>query len=497
LYPYQKRWIQDKSRRKVAVKARRIGFSFAAGLKAVLTCLEQSAPRVIVLSRGERQSKEFITDAVAPHIRAIGAIAKYTDTPFEGGAILTHEVQFGNGTRIIALPANPETARSYEGDIILDEFAFHQDARKIYEAIAPSITRGYSIELISTPNGQQGQYFALAKEAGLVDGSTRSARWSAHKCDIFQAIKEGFHDRFGKAVDLAVLRLDCLDEEMWLQEYCCQFVSLASQWIPPELLAACTSTEASMGEPDPRFGQLYAGWDIARNKDLSVIWLNEQVGDVSWTRGVIEMRNTPTPNQVQTARHLMKRVRRLCIDKTGMGLSIFEQLEQEFGSYKVEGIDFTLHHKEALAVHAKRRMEEHRVRIPDDDNVRYSFGSVKKTVTATGQSRFDAEHDEQYGHGDHWWAFALSESAAHNPMHYGLLAYLDKQAAQTAGNLEPIRCLVKDENDRDLVLEWDRTRQLWVDPKNPERTWAAGPGEVKSEDEEITANEVATHSETG
>ena len=62
--------------------------------------------------------------------------------------------------------ANPDSARSYEGDVVLDEFAFHLDARKVYEAIEPSITRGYSIEIISTPNGQRGEYYKLAKAAG-------------------------------------------------------------------------------------------------------------------------------------------------------------------------------------------------------------------------------------------------------------------------------------------------------------------------------------------
>jgi phage FluMu gp28-like protein len=42
---------------------------------------------------------------------------------------------------------------------------------------------------------------------------------------------------------------------------------------------------------------------------------------------------------------------------------------------------------------------------------RNSFRSVKKTVTATGQARFDAEHDEKFGHADHWWAFCVAESA--------------------------------------------------------------------------------------
>jgi phage FluMu gp28-like protein len=58
---------------------------------------------------------------------------------------------------------------------VLDEFAFHLDARKVYEAIEPSITRGYSLEIISTPNGQQGEYHKLAKAAGLVDDDAQRA----------------------------------------------------------------------------------------------------------------------------------------------------------------------------------------------------------------------------------------------------------------------------------------------------------------------------------
>jgi phage FluMu gp28-like protein len=416
LYPYQADWINDQSRLKIADKARRIGYSFAAGFAAVLDCLE-SKRNVIILSRGERQSKEFISESIAPHIRAAGAIADYYNEPFEGSSIFKKEARFGNGSRIIALPANPETARSYEGDIVLDEFAFHLDARKIYEAIAPSIARGYKLSIISTPNGQQGTYHELAKEAGLVDGAATSKRWSPHKCDIFEAIRQGCSDRFGNPLNAQVLRDDCLDEEMWLQEYCCAFLAIASQWIPPELFAQALSDEAvgAVEDIEDKYTGLYAGWDIARNKDLSVVWFMQPVGDVSVTRGVLEMRNVPTPEQVRKVAALMAHIRRLCIDKSGMGLAMFEQLEEKFGSSRVEGIQFTLPNKEALATHGKRRMEEHRVRLPESDTIRHSFRSVKKTVTATGQARFDAEHDEKYGHADHWWAYCLAESAGHNP----------------------------------------------------------------------------------
>jgi phage FluMu gp28-like protein len=376
----------------------------------VLDCLARKQ-NWIVLSRSERLSKEFIQEAVSPHVRAIGAVANYIDAPLLNSSIYCHEVTFGNGSRIIALPANPETARSYEGNVLLDEFAFHRDPRRIYEAIEPTITRGYNLSIISTPNGQQGTYYELAKEAGLVDRFPGSSRWSHHKTDVHQAIAQGFSDRNGKLLDAKTIRGLCLDEEMWLQEYCCQFLSTASQFISPELLASNVSAEASDGFPDSRLRNLYAGWDVARNRDLSVIWLMELVGDVSVTRGIIEMKNLSTPLQMDQARSLMPLISRLVIDKSSMGLTIFEQLESEFGSNRVEGVLFTLAHKEALAVHGKRRMEEQKTRIPDSEMIRNSFRSVKKTVTATGQARFDAEHDEKYGHADHWWAFCMAESA--------------------------------------------------------------------------------------
>ena len=141
--------------------------------------------------------------------------------------------------------------------------------------------------------------------------------WSGHWCDIFMAVEDGL------PLDPEEVRAGC-DEDTWLQEYCCQFISQASEWISPELFQQCVSSEASAEYPLTRLpslgtlspgrvgdraavgeGSFYAGWDIARNRDLSVIWISELVGDVTWTRGVIEMKNTPTPDQIREARSLM------------------------------------------------------------------------------------------------------------------------------------------------------------------------------------------------
>jgi Terminase large subunit, T4likevirus-type, N-terminal len=167
LLPYQRRWVEDRSPLKMVVKARQIGYSFAATLQALLRCLERKTTWIF-LSKGERQSK-LLMEKVQEHIQSCGIVAQaFESSFFEGASQKQLEVRLPNGSVIYGLPSNPDTARGYSGNVTLDEFAFHADAAKIYSALFPTITRGYSLEVISTPNGQQGKFFELAKAAGLV-----------------------------------------------------------------------------------------------------------------------------------------------------------------------------------------------------------------------------------------------------------------------------------------------------------------------------------------
>ena len=55
LYPYQRRWVEDDSRFKIACKARQIGFTFAAAWRVVDRRLEQPGT-TLWLSASERQA---------------------------------------------------------------------------------------------------------------------------------------------------------------------------------------------------------------------------------------------------------------------------------------------------------------------------------------------------------------------------------------------------------------------------------------------------------
>jgi phage FluMu gp28-like protein len=321
LLPYQRRWVKDDAPLKIAVKARQTGYSFAATLRAVMACLRRPLTWIF-LSKGERQSR-LLMEKVAGHVRALGVAGRVLDeSVFEGTSMKQLEVRFSNGSVIYGLPANPDTARGYSGNVTLDEFAFHADADKIYTALFPTITRGYGLEIISTPNGTQGKFYELAKAAGLVEPGlgigvsglgenmsartpspeSRVARWSGHRTDIYEAARQGLK------VDVMQLRAGCEDESAWQQEFCCQFVSTAENFFSPELLAACLSAEASFpslahllasargdssgfgargsaigsgnegtSSPESRIPspEFFLGVDIGRRHDRTVFWVDE------------------------------------------------------------------------------------------------------------------------------------------------------------------------------------------------------------------------------
>ena len=431
LYPYQRRWVQDPSRFKLAVKATQTGFSFAAALEAVIDCLERRT-LWIVLSRGERQSLEFM-QRVIQHVQVLRIAAGSLETSFfEATELRELAVKFPNGSRIIGLPANPDTARGYTGNMILDEFAFHQQDREIWAAAFGRVSRNdLKLRVISTPNGQRGKYYELAKAAGLVtrysglaagllpesripspESRPRAAggsAWSGHWCDVHTAVAEGC------PIDVAVLRQAIGDEQTWQQEYECAFLSERDNYIPLDLIVTCEDPKATVTLPagwDDRSegGEYYFGYDVARVHDLAVLAVVEKLGDVQWTRGLIEMHNMKFSDQESILGDVIPRCLRGAIDATGLGTEMAERLAARFPG-KVEPVAFTAGRKQEMAVRMKRHFEERTLRVPEYRALRRDLNAVKRMVTTAGNIRFDAERTEE-GHADRFWALALALHAA-------------------------------------------------------------------------------------
>ena len=65
--------------------------------------------------------------------------------------------------RIKVLAANPRTARGFSGDLILDEFAFHEDSLAIWDAAEPILSSNpeFLCRIASTGNGKHNMFYRI------------------------------------------------------------------------------------------------------------------------------------------------------------------------------------------------------------------------------------------------------------------------------------------------------------------------------------------------
>src|SRR3546814_11452422 len=98
----------------------------------------------------------------------------------------------------------------------------------------------------------------------------------------------------------------------------------------------------------------------------------------------------------------MERCSRTCMDATGLGIGWADDAQRKFGQYAVEAVTFTPRVKEALAYPVRATMEDRRLRIPYNKQVRADLRSVTKQVSAAGNIRFTAERTPD-GHADRFW----------------------------------------------------------------------------------------------
>jgi phage FluMu gp28-like protein len=174
LYPYQKRWITDETRFKLMVKGRQTGLSFGTSFRHVRKRVKTRGTTVWV-SASQRQSKEAI-EYVQLHSSAVKQIFDFEEVTFPGTDDKAEMVTFKhNGARIIGLPANPDTMRGFSGDVVLDEFAFHRDAKKIWKAALAIASRGFSVEVISRPMHKQANTGTSATIAAFRPRADQSA----------------------------------------------------------------------------------------------------------------------------------------------------------------------------------------------------------------------------------------------------------------------------------------------------------------------------------
>jgi len=405
LLGYQRRLVENPSRFTWNNWSRQTGKSTAIGLRRTIRGLERKRNQIL-LSAGERQSRELMIK-VRQHVEALKIGFNWRESDlFEGVQFKQLEIGIPKfNIRIIGLPANPNTARGFTGDVFLDEFALHQKDREIWASVFPTVLRGEGeLDIASTPKGRQNMFYRL-KDNPSFDHSTVT---------ILDAVADGLK------VDPDELYRAMGDDELYRQEFLCEFVDEATAFLTYEMIGECESGSLSKDadlEALREFkGDVVAGYDIGRKKDLSVIWLFHVDGKVLRCLGMIILEQMPFREQFEIASSVlrMRCLRKMCVDATGLGMQMAEELTQYFGEYRVEGCTLTAQFKEMAASLMRNRFLDKTIVIHADDKTRNDLHSVRRIVTAAGNVRLEAPREEG-SHADRFWAASLACYAASAP----------------------------------------------------------------------------------
>jgi len=406
LLPYQRAWVQDTARFKIWLKSRQIGGSLAASFEVVADALETGGDWVI-LSAGERQALEFMDKVNRAASIFCDAVSFSLGKEYRP-EIQKSQLRFPNGARVLALPANPATARGYSANLVLDEFAFHENAEEIWRAVYPIISnplRGaLKLRVISTPAGRNNKYFELW------DGAPAFSR---HKTSVYDAVAQGL------ALNLDELRANLADPEGWAQEFECQFMEHSSQVFPADLIRACESDDASLDADAALFDRssrvrpcLFLGIDVGRKRDLTVAWtLERQHTGRLVTREVLVLDRVPFPQQEEILAPRVAAAAFTAIDATGIGGPVSEHLAVLLDETRLEAVTFTGDRKRELFERLKKTMQAHTLALPAAPVLRDDLGSVQRIVSPGGQIRYAAARTAD-GHADRSTALALAVHAA-------------------------------------------------------------------------------------
>lgn len=151
--PWQIRVLSSPKKRIHCTTSRQAGKSTTTAVLSLHTAIYQPGALILIFSRAQRQSTELL-------IKIKELLSRMDDAPQLAKETET-QLKFKSGSRIISLPGDGDTVRSFSAPamIIEDESAFVTDS--LYETILPMLatSKHGKLVLLSSPNGKRGHFY--------------------------------------------------------------------------------------------------------------------------------------------------------------------------------------------------------------------------------------------------------------------------------------------------------------------------------------------------
>ncbi|ELO2815845.1 hypothetical protein QWP53_001249 [Salmonella enterica] len=386
---YQQKWFLDESGVVIGQKSRRTGITWAEAGRNVINAAKpkkRHGRNTFYVGSKQEMALEYIA-AVALFARAFNKLAQadvYEQTFWDSEKkeeILTYMVRFPrSGFKIQALSSRPSNLRGLQGDVVIDEAAFHEGLRELLKAALAMRMWGCRVRIISTHNGVDNYFNELIQEvlAGRKD-------YSLHTITIDDAIADGLYKRICYVTDQVwspeaqiawreSLYRDAPTREDADEEYGCvpkksggayiphalielamvrsvpiltfeapeDFLSRAAWLRESEINAWCEGHLKPLLNALNEHSRYSFGEDFARRGDLTCFTLLEITEDLQKREAFrVELRNMPYDQQKQIMLYILTRVTRLigaAFDATGNGGYLAEAALERFGPELVDSV---------------------------------------------------------------------------------------------------------------------------------------------------------------
>lgn len=411
----------------VSDKSRRVGFTWAIGADGVLTAgSARSAGGMDVLYIGYNldMAREFIdccamwAKAFMPAVTEVGEFL-FTETDSHGDprTIAAFRIGFASGFEIVALSSRPRSLRGRQGYVILDEFAFHDDAAGLLKAAMALLIWGGKVLVISTHNGVDNPFNELITEirAGKRPGAVV-------RCTFDQAIEQGLYERvclttgrtwtaegeaawraeiyksYGADADEELRCIPSLSAGAYLSRVLIEarmredipvvrwkapagFVDWPEAIRIAEIADFCEQKlKPLLVKLDPR-ARSCLGQDFGRTGDLSVIIPMQVMSNLRRTTPfLLELRDVPFESQKQILFYIVARLPRFfhaAFDATGNGAFLAEVARQKFGVSLVSEIKLSQDWYILNMPKLKAAFEDGTIELPRDDDVLSDFRAIQ------------------------------------------------------------------------------------------------------------------------
>lgn len=381
---YQQALVEDESDLIICEKSRRTGVTWGQAAKATLkasTRKSDGGRNHFYVGSNKEMAVEFI-EAVAMWAKAFdkacGDIVEEV-LEDEDKDILTYTVRFASGFKIQALSSNPSNMRGRQGDVTIDEAAFHDRLGEVLKAALALTMWGAQITLISTHNGvdnlfneiiqdsragkkdynvhrltldaacEQGLYKRICQIRGIEWSADAEQAWKDKLLNATATREDALEEYYcvpkqgggaylsralieSRMIDTPVLRFEGTDEfnaapdyirEADMRDWCEQHLAPLLKGLSPELMHA--------------FGE-----DFGRTGDLTVftpLVISQQLKRIA--PFMVELRNVPFKQQEQVMYYIIDRLPRFLaghFDARGNGQYLAEQAQYRYGANRIEAV---------------------------------------------------------------------------------------------------------------------------------------------------------------